>query len=121
MKKHIIKLGKLGLATTVLVPLLASAQGGFLDTLGGLTVQFRRILDLLVPIVFTMGILAFFYGIFLYVFSQGADEKINGRHIMLWSLVAIFVMASLFGIIQLAQNTLNIRSGAGEFPTPRAI
>lgn len=117
MKKHIIKLG---VVTMAFVPTLALAQGGFLNTVGNLAGQFRGILDLLVPIVFTMGILAFFYGIFKYIFSQGSEDKVDGKHIMLWSLVAIFVMASLFGIIKLAQNTLGIQEGAGEFPTPRA-
>ncbi len=115
MKKHIIKLGVVGVA---LVPFLASAQS-FLSIVYSLTQQFGQIISILIPIVFGMAILAFFYGIFLYIFSQSSDSKKEGKGIMLWSLVAIFVMASVFGIIQLAQSTLGVSSGQGSFPTPR--
>ncbi len=115
MKKHIIKLGVVGVALT---PFLASAQS-FLSIVYSLTQQFGQIISILIPIVFGMAILAFFYGIFLYIFTQGTDDKAQGKHVMLYSLIAIFVMASLFGIIQLAQSTLGIGSAGGSFPTPK--
>lgn len=115
MKKHIIKLGIIG---STLIPIFALAQSttNFFDTIYTISTQISDIINLLLPVVFGMAILAFFYGIFLYIFTQGADDKAQGKQVMLWSLVAIFVMASLFGIIQVAQTTLGI-SNTGNTPS----
>lgn len=115
-RKHIIHIAVLGLA---LAPAIASAQG-FLNTLQNIIQTLGQIVQTLLPIVFALAILAFFYGIFRYIFSGGADEKASAKHVMIWSLVAIFVMASLFGIIQLAQSTLGINQGSGNL-TPTGI
>ena len=117
MKKHIIKFGVLGV---MLVPIFAFAQNSvFLGSVKRFVEDFGDIIGISIPIVFAMAVLAFFYGIFLYIFTQSTEDKKTGKEVMLYSLVAIFVMASLFGIIQLAQNTLGINSGSGSFPTPR--
>lgn len=113
IQKHLTKLGILG---ALIAPTMASADA--LDTLKDLIGTFGQIVDLLLPIVFALAILAFFYGIMLYVFSQSGDSKKEGRGIMLWALVAIFVMASLFGIIRLAQSTLGITDTTGDFDVP---
>lgn len=114
VRKHIIKVGLLGAAVA---PVVALAEA--FDTLVTITQKFGQIVDLLLPIVFALAILAFFYGIFLYVFSQSGDSKKEGKGIMLWSLVAIFIMASLFGIIQLANQTLGIDQPTGDFDVPQ--
>ena len=111
--KYLTRFAILAAATA---PLIASAQ--FLDTLRTLVQQFGQIVSLLLPIVFALAVLAFFYGIFLYVFSASGEKKKDGRNIMLWFLVAIFVMASLWGIVRLAQLTLGIQQGAGQFQVP---
>lgn len=69
-----------------------------------------NIVALLLPVVFGLAILAFFWGILKYVWSKSGDDKVSGKNVMIWSLVAIFVMVSLFGIIELAQRTLGIGS-----------
>ena len=116
MKKHIIKFGVLGV---MLVPIFAFAQNSvFLGSVKRFVEDFGDIIGISIPIVFAMAVLAFFYGIFLYIFTQSMEDKKKGKEIMLYSLVAVFVMASMFGIIELAQSTFNIESGSGTFPTP---
>lgn len=114
IRKHLIRLGMVGAALT---PAFAFAQGAF-NTLTTIVQTLGQIVDLLLPIVFALAVLAFFYGIMLYVFSQSSETKKSGRGIMLWSLVAIAVMASLFGIIRLAQSTLGIQD-IGSITSPR--
>lgn len=113
LKKHFIRLGIVG---AVLTPAVASAQA--FEQLRDIVVIFGDIIDLLLPIVFALAILAFFYGIFLYVWGQSGESKVQGKNVMIWALVAIFVMASLFGIIQLAQGTLGIDDNSGDFEIP---
>lgn len=68
------------------------------------------------PVLFAMAVLAFFWGLMLYVFSLGGegDEKKQkqGRSLMVWSFVAFVVMLSVFGLIAIIQNTFDLRNGA---------
>jgi hypothetical protein len=116
MKKHLIKLSTI--ATGIALPAIVFAQGNltFITTLQNIVTGFGTIVRMLLPIVFALAILAFFYGIFVYVFGHATESKKNGRDIMLWSLVAIFVMASLYGIVSLLQTNFGV-SGSGQFQT----
>ncbi len=107
---------------TLFLPLyMASAQSGVGQAIVNLQIIFGRVaalVDQLLPLVFSLAILAFFWGIFRYVYSQSTEDKISGRNVMFWSLVAIFVMASLYGIIAVANVTLGINNPSGEFKIP---
>ena len=117
MKKHFIKAS---VVVGTLLPLAAFAQvpsvSGSLvaiTTLQGIVQGIGAIINALLPIIFALAIVAFFYGIFQYVFAHSIDGKKSGRNIMLWSLIAIFIMASLFGLIRLAQTSLGIDTAGG--------
>ncbi len=107
MKKTYIKLAIL-LAS--FIPVLALAQAGqAIGTLDDIIGQIAGIVQKLIPIAFGLAILGFFWGLAKYIFSAGNEEsKVEGKKIMLYGLVAIFVMASVFGIVRLAQRTLGI-------------
>jgi hypothetical protein len=91
--------------------------GGFIQfdiNGGGTTIQdlidmIADVINSLIPIVFTLGLLAFFWGIVKYIYAQGSEKaEADGKKIMLWGLVALFVMSSVWGIVRLAQETLGI-------------
>lgn len=110
MKKNLIRATIL---SALAFPMVASAQGA-LNQLDRLIVSFGNIVDRLIPIVFTLGILAFFWGLVKYIFAQSSeDSKKDAKNIMIWSLVALFIMTSVFGIIKLARDTLNITDTNG--------
>ncbi len=88
------------------LPSLALAQQGFVN-LSNIVTWIARIIQQLIPVAFGLAILGFFWGLAKYIFSAGNEEsKVQGKSIMIWGLVAIFVMASVSGIVRLAQNTL---------------
>jgi hypothetical protein len=91
-----------GAALVALMPLAASAQKlgeygtTFLESLGG-------ILELLIPIVFALILLAFFWGLAKFVFGA-SEAKESGKSLMLWSVIALFIAASIWGIVNLLQG-----------------
>lgn len=110
MKKII---STVGISAALLLPLLADAQstGQGLSTLQYLISQVRQIVQSLIPLAFGLAILGFFWGLVKYIFAAGSEEGAsNGKSIMLWALVALFVMSSVWGIIQLAQNTFGVNN-----------
>ncbi len=84
----------------------AQAQPPAEGTLGALVIKFETtIVNPLVGILMTLAILAFFYGLVLYIWNLrgGKDE---GKAIMVWGVVAIAVMVSVWGLVNLLQRTV---------------
>ena len=114
MKKTLTQISILGAS---LVPFFATAQAAFV-TINNIINQVGTIISRLIPITFALGILFFIYGLAKFIFSAGDPEAHeSGRNVMIWGLVALFVMASMYGIIQLATQTLGIQPG-GNIPIP---
>ncbi len=78
-------------------------------TVQSLIVQIGEIVSSLIPIAFGVGVLAFFWGMAKYIFAAGnEDSKEQGKQIMIWGVIAIFVMSAIFGIVILLRNTLGV-------------
>lgn len=67
------------------------------------------VFDLVNPLIFLVGslaFLAFFWGIAKYIFSAGDEQKkASGKDVMLYGLIALFVMVSVWGLIGILKNT----------------
>ncbi len=103
MKKAFIVLG------TLATPFMASAQVTQNTTgdIGGLVILAGSIIGMLVPIVSTLVIVFFFWGLAQYVLAAGDEKKAKeGKSIMIWGAVALFVMVSIWGIIGFLQKSL---------------
>lgn len=110
MKKYAVA------AAPLLFPALALAQGQALMNLVGLLGQ---IINTLVPIVLTAALLFFFYGLARFILAAGdEDAKDRGKRIMIWGVLALFVMASVWGLIGFLGNLFGIGQG-GVITTPR--
>lgn len=93
----------------------ASAQGalnqtnGAISTLGGIVTNFTDTLgSALGTLAMAAGVIAFFYGIVQYIWGvrEAKPEVIKtGNQFMMWGLVALFVMFSVYGIIKFGQQT----------------
>lgn len=110
---------KVILATLAFAPAFAFAQNlGNIDTL---VRSIGRIVDLSLPIVIAIALLGFFWGLVKFIFAQGDETaKVEAKKIMLWGLVALFVMISVWGLVRFAQRAFGLQEGGGEsITTPR--
>ncbi|MHB1316834.1 MAG: hypothetical protein ACYCZW_03180 [Minisyncoccota bacterium] len=103
-----------------LFPVLALA-GGPSTTLGNVTGfvnQAKAILALLIPMAFGLAIIYFFYGVANYISSAGNPEKAKeGKSIMIYGVIAIAVMASVYGLVTYLQNAVGV-TGGGTITVP---
>ena len=99
--RKIIGISSLSVAT-LLMPALVAAQGLF-QTL----TLVNRFLNGLIGIIITMAIIVFFWGLVQYLTNMG-EEKHKGLILIFYSLIAIFVMVSIWGIIRLLQVTFGV-------------
>lgn len=102
MKKLFVG-GSLLLLTPMIV--LAQDLGSILETITDLV-------SAATPIIVALALLFFFWGLALYILNAGNEEKkAQGRSIMLWGVIAIFVILSVFGLVAVLQNTFGIQQG----------
>src|SRR3989344_3135645 len=84
---------------------------------------FNRLILKLVPVLEVVALLVFFWGLVKFIFRVGGDEKAveGGKRLMIWGLLALFVMISVWGIIRFMQNALLLPlpgSGGSPILTP---
>ena len=100
--------------TLLLVPVIASAAG-ILDTIN----VANRILSAVVPLLITVALIVFIWGLIQYLLKVGDEEqRRQGVQLMLWGVIAIFVMSSVWGLVALLQNTFSVQRN--EAIVPRA-
>ena len=74
-----------------------------------LLIAFKNLVGQAIPVAFSLGILFFFYGIALYVLRAGDEKKAKeGKSIMIYGVIAIFVMSSIWGLIAFIDQELGI-------------
>jgi hypothetical protein len=104
------------------LPLMASAQS--LQPLANLIGAIGRLVGALVPILITLALVVFFFGLVRYLWGSGGKSNTAGaKTLMIWGLVSLFVMVSVWGIVRLAQDALGInpnqRATSPEVLVPR--
>ena len=84
----------------LLAPQLASATtaADIIGVVGGLV-------NALVPVAFSAMILLFVWGVAMYILNP---DKKKGVAILLWGVIGIAVVASLWGIIALLEHTFGV-------------
>ena len=110
MKKYtLVGLGLLAL------PFLANAQA----TVASLLQLVGTTLNSLVPLAIGLAVVIFLFGVIKYV-TAGDDEagRESSRQLMLWGIIGLFVMVSVWGLVQVLNSTTSInQGGSGTGPT----
>ena len=85
-------------ATILTLPLIVSAQ---LSGTGGLIDQAGTLVNQLTILVAGVALLVFFWGLAKFILKIGGDAKAvaEGKQLMIWGVIALFVMVSIWGII----------------------
>lgn len=101
-------------------PFSASAQQfGGVKTL---ITSFGDIVVTLTKIVAGIALLVFFWGLVKFIYTTSQEGKAEGKIFMVWGIIALFVMVSVWGIILFLQQQLNIHAGlpfvVPTFPRP---
>lgn len=84
----------------------AFAQTTFASLVGTIV---SGLLNAVATLFISLAVLAFFYGVVKYIIGlRGGDpnETKKGNEFIIWSLVALFVMFSIYGIITFGQDIL---------------
>jgi len=104
MSRHsTIRAVSLGTSALFLAPFIVFAAATTIQGLIGIIVG---ILRLLVPVVIALALLYFFWGLAKFILRADDEaEREKGKQIMLWGIIALFVILTIWGIIAVLQTT----------------
>lgn len=108
-------LQKLGVLALFAVPAVASAQsiGGVL----GLLAQANDLINRVIPFIIALTVLWFLFGIFKFVISAGdAEGRKEAQGYIIWGIVALFVMVSVWGLVNILVRSVNLDNTAPPAP-----
>ena len=87
------------------LPLVASAQIRDVWSIFGFI---KRILDTVLPLIIALAVVYFVWGIFKYVMAGDDDAKAAAKDKIIYGVVGLFVMISVWGLVNILVNTFGI-------------
>lgn len=76
-----------------------------INTFEGLVGRIYSMISSLVPIIVSLTLIVFLWGIFQLVRSNSEDSRKDAIKIITFGIVALFVMVSVWGLVAILSNT----------------
>ena len=94
----------------VIVPLYAFAQAPTPAATTGTEVLSRvsNFLGALLPLMLSIGVIIFVWGVIQYMIAQSDEAKTKGRDKILYGIIGFAVILSLWGLVTMLQTTFGI-------------
>ena len=91
--------------------IIPSVSYAALDGITGLLNSVLNIVKMFIPIIFGLAVLYFFWGMGQFILNDAGNDKTraDGKQKMLWGVIALFVMASITGIIVFIGDSIGIK------------
>ena len=113
MRKYLKKIEIITIFSIILmIPFTVDAQSFFRSAnyypndLSDIIFNFIDIISTLIPLVIALAILFFFWGLAKFILYADNDEKRKeAKSIMIWGVIALFVMVTIGGIIALLSDS----------------
>jgi hypothetical protein len=110
---------KLFLLSIVLAPNISFAAEGFSD-FRAVVMYLVGLINLAIPVVGALALFVFIKGLVAFIAKSGdSASHAEGKNLMIWGIVGLFVMVSFLSLISLARNTLGLQDtprSPGGFP-----
>lgn len=85
----------------------------FAETLQGILGIVGQLIGTATPIVVALALVYFFWGLANFILgSDSEDKRKEAIAIMIYGILALFVMVSVWGIVNVLQTTFNVQSGS---------
>jgi len=74
--------------------------------------------NLIIPLLFMLAFAAFIWGMVKFIMSQQSAEKEDGKQFMLWGVIALAVMFSVWGLVKIFQDTFQVKNTIPQLSVP---
>ncbi len=84
-----------------------------------LLVKFNSILNAIIPFIIAIAVVFFIWGVFQYMIAGDEDKKKEAKGMILYGIIGIFVMVSVYGLVNILVRTLDLENSIipGTIPT----
>ena len=88
------------------------------DTIEGIFCKARSILNTIVPLLVTLGVVYFVWGVVQYIMTGDEAKKKEGRTKMIYGIIGLVVIITMWGLVFMVKNTFGIENvGNVQLPT----
>lgn len=125
MKKKLIVLSSI---SSIVLPVLAFAQGAGNTNTGCATVQngtFQGIicliggwLNTLVPILIALGVVYFVWGVITYMIGDDEEAKAKGKNRIIYGIIGLVVIVAMWGLVKIVTNSFGLSQDVGGTELP---
>ncbi len=96
------------------LPFLALAQTVNTNYLGSMIAGAKALLDQLVVFLIALAIVWFIWNVIRYTMSSDDDKKSAAKSQMIWGIIAIAVIVSIWGLVSILQTIFGVNTGTAE-------
>lgn len=94
----------------LLVPLFAFAAtcNTTVTGLKDILCRVSELLNLIIPVILVLGVVYFVYGVVQYVMADDEEAKTKGRDRMIYGIIGLVVIVSMWGLVGILVNTFGL-------------
>lgn len=89
-----------------------SAAAASITNLQSIVDFIKNLLNTLLPLIIAAAVVYFVYGVAMYVMSGDDDAKAAAKSKIIYGIVGLFVMISVWGLVNILVNTFGLQNGA---------
>lgn len=87
---------------------LSSCRGVALGSIEGIICKIGDLLAIVIPILITLAVLLFIWGVIQYVIADDEEAKSKGRDRIIYGLIGFVAIIALWGLVKIVTNTFGI-------------
>ncbi len=72
----------------------------------------------IIPLLFMLALAVFVWGMVKFIMASQSAEKEDGKQFMLWGVIALAVMFSVWGLVNILQTTFQVRNAVPQLTVP---
>ena len=91
-------------------PALAFAQNFGTNGFIGLLDAANNLIGRLIPFIIALTVLVFLWGVFKFVISNDAEGRKEARGYMVWGIVSLFIMVSVWGLVNILVRSFSLNN-----------
>jgi len=113
------KFGLILVSVLIVLPSIAfAAQPCTGGGLGEMLCRIGNLLNVIIPILITLGVVYFIWGVIQYVTAKDEEKQKEARSTMIYGIIGLAVIVSVWGLVGVLQKTFGLTTQKQEqFPT----
>ena|SRR3989338_8934841 len=92
----------------------------YLNGLSSILCRIAELLNYVLPVLIVLGVVYFVWGVVRYVIGDSEEAKKKGRNTIIFGIIGLTVIVSLWALVYVVVNTFNLRRN-NYAPTPGEV